>query len=378
MDHHEAVGGARVRLRNREESRLLLIPFAPGIGDMVMMEPLLRAVMNHRPEWKVTMVARQYAADLLEPGDYRLVSPFYFVTRAPLPLRPLDRLIPRRFIARALASAASMELGPFDRVINLFSIWENHTPFRRWWTPQWPPLPEVCHTLDLLADYLEGQIGSKIPGDERSPRVTLFPEAQRWADSYLARERPSCRPLVSLVVSAVNSLKLWTAPQWAELNDRLVDLGYDTLLIAPRSHLHARQLRERCKFGPLWPQVGVRQMSALLARSDVVVGIDTGPLHVAAAIGVPWVGLFGASNPDLIGPYDRRKGRALVARFPRPDSCAKCWLAFKNREQPCATLPASGCTALLSVQEVLEAIEDVVRSGTGFASPRWPRSHDRR
>lgn len=356
-----------MRFGGEGEHRLLLIPFAPGIGDVVMMEPLLRALRTHLPEWRVTMVAREYATDLLQPGDYDLVSPFYFVTETPPPLRALDRLIPRRFIAWAAKPAMALDLGPFERVTNLFWVWESRTPFDQWWTPQWPPLSGVRHTVDLLADYLEEEFGIEIPLWDRVPRLEVFPEAAAWAEEYLLGHSAPDRPLVPLVVSSANSLKWWAVPKWAELNERLTQLGWRTLLVAPQDHPHARQLYDACGSKPLWPSLGLRRVAALLARASVVIGIDTGPLHMAAGLGIPWVGLFGPTNPDLIGPYDRSGGRALVARFPKPPSCRHCWLAFKSREDRCATLPSTGCTTLISVQEVVEAAETVHR-GTGIAS----------
>ncbi|MHB1160652.1 MAG: glycosyltransferase family 9 protein [Chloroflexota bacterium] len=349
--------------------RLLLIPFAPGIGDMVMMEPLLRAVCTHLPDRRVTMVGREYAADLLRRDDFEVVSPPYFVSATPTPLRPLDRLIPRRFIAWAAKPAIALDLGPFQRVINLFWIWESQTPFAEWWTPEWPPRQGVRHTVDLLADYLEEELGVPISQAQRFPRLELYPEGVAWAAEYLRDNHSLEMPLASLVVSAANSLKWWTVPGWAELNDRLAERGCATLMIAPQDHPHARLVYEACGAKPLWPTADLRHLAALLSRSSVVVGIDTGPLHMASALGAPWVGLYGASNPDLIGPYDRSRGRTLVARLPKSESCKQCWLAFKSREDHCPTLPTTGCTALLTVEEVLAAV-DALRSGTGIASLR--------
>lgn len=225
--------------------------------------------------------------------------------------------------------------------------------------------------MDLLAEHLEFELGARIPEAERVPTLTPFPEEEGWADRYLRRHRCTKRPLISLIVSAANPLKWWSVPGWAELNDALATLGYQTLLVAPQSHPHARQVYDSCEAKPLWPRMTLRQLTAILARSSAVVGIDTGPLHVAAALGVPWVGLYGPTNPDLIGPYERERGLALVARFPKPDSCRQCWQAFKNRDQGCLTLPATGCTVLISAREVLETVLSV-QGGTGFASSRAP------
>jgi len=368
------VAGMRLR---RGERRLLLIPFAPGIGDVVMMEPLLRAVCQRLPDWEVTMVARPSALELLRPGGYRLATPSYFVTEPPAPLRPLDGVVPRRVIAWCAGPGMAALLGPFERVINLFWIWESRVPFDRWWTPQWPPLEEVRHTVDLLADYLEGELGSSIPARERVPRLEPFPDAVAWARSYLRSSGAGRRPMVSMVVAAANPLKWWSVSGWSGLNDSLQAMGFETVMIAPRDHPHAMEVYRSCRARPLWPHIELKQVSALLAQSRLVVGIDTGPLHMAAALGVPWVGLFGASNPGLIGPYDGDGGVALVARFSRPESCARCWLSFKNRERPCSTLPLTGCTASIPYADVIRAVESTLE-GTSFASRPAPRSRDRR
>ena len=306
-------------LGEHDSRRLLVIPFAPGIGDMVMMEPLMRAVGRALPDWHLTMVAREYAADLLPAGSCEVVSPSYFVTEAPAPLKPLHRLVPQRLIAWMAEPAMALDLGPFERVLNLFWAWEGHTPFSRWWTPQWPPEPDVPHAIDILASYLEVELGIGIPGPERFPRIEPASDAVSWARGFLKEKgvRPG-RPVAGLVPVASDSLKWWDVAKWAEVNDELSSDGWQTLLLAPANHAHAQDIYAACGEKPLWPSATLRQLVALLSLSGVVVGVDTGPLHVASALGVPWVGLFGPTNPDLIGPYDRSRGMPLLANFPRP------------------------------------------------------------
>lgn len=356
------------RRGSNEAGRLLVIPFAPGIGDMVMMEPVMRAIRSRLSDWQVTMVAKEYAADILQPEGYDLVSPSYFVSQTPAPLRPLDRLIPRKLIAWAAEPAFVLDLGPFRRVINLFWVWESQAPFQRWWTPQWPPQRDVVHTLDLLLDYLETELGSPIPGHERMPRLDPYPEAREWADRYLHEQLgDGADAVVSLVVSSANPLKWWSTSAWADLNRRLHGKGLRPVLVAPHDQEHAEQVYAACDPKLPWPAPNLRQVAALLHRSRAVVGIDTGPLHFAAALGTPWVGIFGATNPDFIGPYDRTLGRALLAPFPKTEACRACWLAFKNHAAECAALPLTGCTVMVPVDEV-EAALDAVLLGTGIAS----------
>lgn len=350
---------------------VLLIPFAPGIGDVVIMEPLLRALRFQRPEWQFTLVGRGYTSDLIRLESYQLVSPFYFVSEAPAALRPLHRLLPQRFIARAVEPAINIDLGPFDRVINLFWTWESSVPFDRWWTPQWPMQQDVRHVLDVMADYLERELGIEIPIDARTPHLEVMPDAELWAESYLEEHGLLGCPLAAIVVSADNPLKWWDISKWAELNDWLLRMGWRTILVALREQQHAQQVYQSCAHKPLWPNLELRQLVALLSRSDLVVGIDTGPLHIAGALGKPWVGLFGPSNPDLVGPYDRSSGQAIVARLPKSSSCKDCWLSFKGWGGRCSTLTSTGCATLIPVEEVIEAILSAC-CGTSLASTDRP------
>ncbi len=356
-----------MRFSVNEGRRLLLIPFAPGIGDMVMMEPLLRAVLAHTHGWHVTMVSKEYASDLLWPGDYELASPSRFIRQAPTRFRAIHRWVPQKLIAWATEPAMSLDLGPFGRIINLFWAWESRTPFDRWWTPRWPLQTGVRHAVDILADYLAEELQAEIPMGARFPRLQPFPEAAAWAGNYFASIGARNRPAATLVVSSKDSLKWWEATKWAALNEELVQAGWRTILLAPADHPHAREIYAGCWTKPAWPQVNTRQLVSILSKSALVVGIDTGPLHAASALGIPWVGMFGATNPDLIGPYDRSRGVALVARFPKASTCRSCWRAFKNRDDPCLTLPTTGCTTMVSVSDVLEAISNV-SSGTAIAS----------
>ena len=92
--------------------------------------------------------------------------------------------------------------------------------------------------------------------------------------------------------------------------------------------------------------IGLCQLSALLARADLFVGIDSGVMHMAAAHDVPLVALFGPSDPAFVAPHNRR------SRIVRNESlaCVPCYL------QPC-----DHCTCMrsISVGQVLDACDDL-------------------
>jgi heptosyltransferase-1 len=70
----------------------------------------------------------------------------------------------------------------------------------------------------------------------------------------------------------------------------------------------------------LAPPTGLRQLAALTSQARLFIGNDTGPLHLAVALGVPCVSIFGASDPLRNGPY----GATHRIQAAGPD-CQPCW-----------------------------------------------------
>ncbi len=138
--------------------RVLVIPFADGIGDFVLMLPLLGAVRRRYPNAAVTVAASQRSSLLLDrEAQPRVeVRPPSGLSGAPPPARvgALGRLWPQSSLAWLEAVRLRWEFGRFDRVLNLHYWWERGYDFDRHWTPQVPPRDGAPHTLDYLADRL--------------------------------------------------------------------------------------------------------------------------------------------------------------------------------------------------------------------------------
>jgi ADP-heptose:LPS heptosyltransferase len=96
----------------------------------------------------------------------------------------------------------------------------------------------------------------------------------------------------------------------------------------------------------LGPETGsILHLAAIYEECDLVIGADTGPLHLAAALGVPVVGLYGPKDPAIYAPWDARTAAAApVVR--RPVHCSPC-----NRR----TCPNVICMPAIQVEDVVEA-----------------------
>ena len=103
----------------------------------------------------------------------------------------------------------------------------------------------------------------------------------------------------------------------------------------------------------LAPPTNLRELCALISRSDFFFGGDTGPTHIAAAMGIPTLSFFGASDPHRNGPYGPR-----TAVFQKTDlPCVPCW----KTECPLKGNQYLQCIRQITAENLLERAEDVLQ-----------------
>lgn len=137
------------------------------------------------------------------------------------------------------------------------------------------------------------------------------------------------RPLIHIHPTSRWFFKCWTDAAMAETIDRLIgQLGTQVVLSSapdPRERTKLDQILNRCQQSPidLGGRLTLKQTAALSARADVFFGVDTAPMHMAAAVGTPVVALFGPSGAfdwgpwpnghDATNPYPARSGLQQAA-----------------------------------------------------------------
>ncbi len=156
------------------------------------------------------------------------------------------------------------------------------------------------------------------------------------------------------ILVAINPVAQWPTKLWPEgyfaiLADRLVR-RYDAKVVFTGGP-DDRQTVERIVSAMSRPaldlsgRTSLKQLAALYQRARVVISTDTGPMHLAAAVGAPLVALFGPTAPWRTGPFG--PGHKILRA---PAACAPC---FKRR---CS---AGGCMDRISVEAVLKAVSRI-------------------
>jgi len=164
----------------------------------------------------------------------------------------------------------------------------------------------VLPVLGLGANFAQGVI--PIAEEDRSA-VQAFLKAHDLQAARLAVLNPATSP--------AGLHKRWPDAHWAALGARLIDEGFQVLFThAPGEEFMIRNImqaapEQACSWCP-----SLLQLGALFECAHVVVSPDTGPTHLAVALDVPLVALYGPTNPRVYGPFCNTHAKAIWKEDP--------------------------------------------------------------
>ena len=374
----------------------ILIVKLSAIGDVVHTLPSLAALRRCYPDAEISWVVEEAAADLLTAHpdlDRILISgrktwlKELRQGRIAKPLREirtfLRELRSRRYdlvidFHGLLKSAVIVLLSGGKRKLGYDSLQEGSGFFYTEKIPEEMRKHAVDRYLDLVRHAAAGsETGclSTTPefriavGDKEKRQVaTLLAEnsailaieqnGNGGGSSGSGGARGEARAFVAVNPVAFWETKLWEDEKFAELCDRIrTELGLGVVLTGGEAGVLER-IRARMKTAAvnLGGRTALRELAWLYRQACLVVTTDSGPMHIAAAMGTPVVALFGPTDPNRTGPYG--PGHRVIRR---ELSCSPC---LRKR---CET---KKCMREIGVGEVLDAIREMVSVGETSSNSR--------
>ncbi len=296
----------------------ILITKPSSLGDIVLALPALRALRMSFPEAKISWLIRPEFAELIENHphlneiitfDRKLLGKAWFHRGAFGALMSLIRKLRRNkfdviFDFQGLFRTASLAwLSGCKTRFGMANAREFATIF---YTHKVPQSIECIHMVDYYLKIIRAAGASDFgvefvfpqnPGADES--VGRLLESHGVQDNYAV-----------LISGSAHQDKCWPPERFAQLADK-ISSQYNLSIVATGSASEAgivEKIKEKANvtIASLAGQTSLSQLVALLKRATLVVSNDTGPGHVAAALGVPLVMMFGRANPIRLEPYKRK------------------------------------------------------------------------
>jgi len=241
-------------------------------------------------------------------------------------------------------------------LFTLLSRGKNKYGFDRHHVREWPNLIATRHHVPLhendhhIAQRSLAIVRSALPAGNdvcTAGPLHVTAIAREYIEQQLLQRKLLNCQLIVLNYGTTWQTKLWSLENWQQLAIKLVDndIAVPLLTWGNDEELKAATAISTATAGRaiVWPRGSLPELVALLDRVDLVVGCDTGPIHIAAALGTPTVSLFRVTDATRNGPLGD-KHRCLQT----PLDCAGCLLKQCDRNQQCA--------ASIAVADVYQAV----------------------
>ncbi|MBN1165264.1 MAG: lipopolysaccharide heptosyltransferase II [Candidatus Krumholzibacteriota bacterium] len=323
------------------------------LGDVVMATPFLSALRDAYPENKITVFCRGYVSALLSRNPFfdRLVSggkrggflqDLALLGRS----RPLRRYKACFILPPSLSSALKAVFsGARDRVgyaTDNRKIFLTHSLSAS--------LLKKDHLSRSYKRLLDNYRGRDAEGELSAPVVV--PPAG-WAETV--REMVGREDYLVLAPGATyGSAKRWPAERYGALSRRLKErTGWRVVMTGSegeRDTLAAIDSPAENDSLNLAGKCDLSQLISILRGAKIVIGNDSGPVHIAAALGIPTLAIFGSTNPAWTAPRGEKveimkKDVECAPCFKRecPDGSARCLLDIEVEEVYRSALRLGGC-----------------------------------
>jgi heptosyltransferase I len=300
-------------LPNDEQTRVLIVRLG-AMGDILHALPAVAALRQAHPKWYLGWAVEPRWQALLRSGnEMPLVNRIHLVKAkdwARSPFRPetlreirtlRQELRAERYdmcidLQGAVRSALTGRLAAAPRMIG-----EDHP---REWAARWLFRERVrtqgVHVIEQAVEVCAATAGE--PLAPILPPLPVNQEAELWTDEVL--RGVGDRPVILLSPGAGWGAKRWPAKRYGAVARELQQQGCLVLVNAgPQEQAISAEVVRASGSAAQAPEFTLERLIALTRRVCLVIAGDTGPLHLACALGKPVVGIYGPTDPGRNGPF---------------------------------------------------------------------------
>jgi heptosyltransferase I len=297
------------------------------MGDILHALPAVTALRRAHPEWVIDWVVEPKWQPLLVAKGATGRDSSHAAPRQPV----VDRVIGAatkqwgksplsgRTLREIRALRQEIRKGQYDTAIDLQGAIRSATVGRfaggrfigesspREWAARWLFTERVetrgAHVIEQDLELAEAVAGDVL--QHSLPWLPFDPEAEAWTNTLLA-SAPQ-KPAVLINPGAGWGAKRWPVERYTQVAQQLVARGYRVLVNAGPGEEPIAKVIVNGTAGAATPLApSLENLIALTRRAALVIAGDTGPLHLACALGRPVVGIYGPTDPSRNGPFGTR------------------------------------------------------------------------
>ena len=344
--------------------RILIIK-PSSMGDVIHAFPAVHALMQE-PDQTIDWVINPAFSELLDylPGLGRKILfrrrelgkltsffPAAFELLRELRKKPYDAIIDLQGLFRSalvgLSACGKLRYGPAAAREPLARLCYN----RKLHYPE-----NVCHAVEKNCAMIGEFSGRKdISPDYRLPKLEKY---ARSAECLLGEHGLADRRFIAAAPGARWETKQWPPEFFAACIEKTAEVLPDVpfvLLGSPAEQPLCRKITEttgKTKTVDLSGKTTPGTLTEIIRRADLLLCNDSGPMHLAAAVGTPVTALFGPTDPDLTGPYGNN------CRVLQPElNCIKCFSKICPKEE-CHQKISPEATAALIIKQLEKGVRD--------------------
>lgn len=341
-----------------------------AMGDILHALPAVTALRQAHPGWVIDWVVEpKWRALLAAEGSTErdtgcpkpkqpVIDRLYLASMKVWGARPLSALTRREFgaLRRALRESSYDAVIDFQGAVRSAGLARIAGSRRvigeavpREWAAKWL-FTEQVPTSGAHVIEQDFEVAAAVAGDDLRftlPWLPFDPAAEAWADELLSGD--GNRPAILVNPGAGWGAKRWPVERYAAVAAEFVRRGCRVLVNAgPGEEILSDAIAKETNGAAIALNSSLEHLIAVTRRISLLIAGDTGPLHLACALGKPVVGIYGPTDPSRNGPFGTR---FKVLRH--PDS---------RRDHTRHEEPEAG---LLTIQteEVMRAAEDLLYSG---------------
>jgi heptosyltransferase-2 len=306
----------------------IIVRMPNWVGDMVMATPIISDLRMAFPDAKITAMCKNPLCELLEE-DQEIDEIFCF-NKTTLFSRHSDR---RNILEKLQKGKYDLGILLTNSISTAWWFWQGkvenrigfNTKGRRYFLTHAVDIPENIKEQHLVTTYKKLLEPLGLPVSQTSPRIFVSENEILMARALLKQHGVSEENVIVGINpgATYGSAKCWLPERFRSITKRLLE-DKRVFVVYFGDLATASLVKEICqglsqRVINMAGLTSLRELAALLKICDVLLTNDSGPMHIAAALGTPIVALFGSTNPDITGPF--RTGVVVQ----KPVECSPCY-----------------------------------------------------